>query len=104
MTGTPSVPPQAVSPVAAHVAVPVAKPPAPPSPATKQAARLPSGAPAIAAVPAPAKKRLTSEVAARPPVEAASDDDETMAFPPSPRRVRVHRLSYGPVGSEPAKL
>ena len=58
----------------------------------------------MAAVPAVAKKRLKSDVVARPPVEAVSDDDETMEFPPSPKRVRVHRLSYGPVGSEPAKL
>ena len=99
----PATPPRAVSPAPAHVAV--AKPPAAVAPpATKQADRLPAGAPAVAAVPAPAKKRLKSEVAARPLVEAASDDDETLAFPPPPRRVRVHRLSYGPVGSEPAKL
>jgi hypothetical protein len=117
----PATPPQGVSPVqapvAAHLAVPVVKPTAAASaPAIKQAQRSPAGAPdpttatkvtsatTMAAVPAVPKKRLKAEVAAGPPVEAASDDDETLAFPPSPRRVRVHRLSYGPVGSEPAKL
>ena len=109
--GTPTLPSAASpaqAPVAAHVAAPLAKSPvAVPALATKQVQRFPAGAPAptaLAAVPAVAKKRLTSDVAARPPVEATSDDDETMAFPQSPKRVRVHRLSYGPVGSEPAKL
>jgi len=110
----PALPPPAGSPaqapVAAHVAVPVAKSPAVlPAAATKQAERRPASAPdsttatTLAAVPAVPKKRLKSDVARRP-VEAVSDDDETMAFPPSPKRVRVHSLSYGPVGSEPAKL
>jgi hypothetical protein len=95
----------APAPVAAHVAVPVSKlPAAVPAPAPKQAQSLPAGAPAVTAVATPAKKRLKSDVAARPLVEAVSDDDGTIAFPPPPRRVRVHRLSYGPVGSEPAKL
>ncbi len=58
----------------------------------------------LASVPAPAKKRVKPDVAAKPPAEVASDEDETLAFPPPPRRVRVHRLSYGPVESEPAKL
>ena len=71
---------------------------------------MPAGAPAtsgttdaIASVPAPAKKRVKPDVAAKPPAEVASDEDEALAFPP-PKRVRVHRLSYGPVESEPAKL
>jgi hypothetical protein len=96
--------------MAAHVAAPVARPPvaiSPPAPATKQAPRLPSGALAaapIAAAPAAAHKRPPSVLAAKPPVEASPDDDATMTFSPPPRRVRVHRLSYGPVESEPAKL
>jgi len=98
----PLVPP---APVIAHAALPFGKTPgAAPAPAPKQAQSSPAGAPAMAAAPAPAKKRLKADVASRPPVEAVSDDDETLAFPPPPRRVRVHRLSYGPVGSEPAKL
>jgi len=116
----PAMPPRVVSPaqppVAAHVAVPVPKPPAAlAAAAVNQVDRRTASAPesttetattpaSMAVVPAVSKKRLKSDAAARPPVEAASDEDETMAFPPSPKRVRVHRLSYGPVGSEPAKL
>jgi hypothetical protein len=114
----PAMPPSAVipsqaqaipaAPMAAHAAMPVAKSPAAaPATATRQAAHLPTGvsAPAsLASVPAPAKKRVRPDVAAKPPAEVASDEDETLAFPPPPRRVRVHRLSYGPVESEPAKL
>jgi len=59
---------------------------------------------AVASLPAPAKKRVKPAVADRSPAEVASEDDETIAFPPPPRRVRSHRLSYGPVASEPAKL
>jgi hypothetical protein len=108
------------TPVAAHLPVPAskaAKPPAvAPTPATRQAARLPAralapaatsgttGTTTIASVPAPSKKRVKPDVAAKPPAEVASDEDETLAFPPPPKRVRVHRLSYGPVESEPAKL
>ena len=95
----------------AHAAVPVAKPLAvAPTPATRQAPRLPPGLPAaaptttLASVPAAAKKRVKPDVAARVPAEVASDEDEPLAFPPPPRRVRAHRLSYGPVESEPAKL
>jgi hypothetical protein len=88
---------------------PAAKLPAATPPATRPAARGPAGmlAPAAiarAAVPAPAKKHVKPDVAAKSPAEVASDEDETLAFPPPPRRVRVHRLSYGPVESEPAKL
>ena len=95
--------------VAAHAANPLAKPPAvAPTPATRQAARLPAGAPTpattLAAIPVSAKKRVKQEAAAKSPAEVGSDEDETLAFPPPPRRVRVHRLSYGPVESEPAKL
>ena len=104
-----AMPPRAVSPapapVAAHVAAPIARAPAAvPAPPTKSGERLPAATPAVAAVPAPTKSRLHAEVAAGPPAEVVSDADETIAFPPPPRRVRVHRLSYGPVGSEPAKL
>ncbi len=97
------------SPVVARGAGPAAKPPAvAPTPATRQAARLPSGAAApattLAAIPASGKKRVKPE-AAKSPAELGSDEDEALAFPPPPpRRVRVHRLSYGPVESEPAKL
>jgi len=109
MSMTLAMPPRAVSPapapVAAHVAAPIARAPAAvPAPPTKSGERLPVAAPAVAAVPAPTKSRLRAEVAAGPPAEVVSDADETIAFPPPPRRVRVHRLSYGPVGSEPAKL
>jgi hypothetical protein len=65
---------------------------------------LPAGAPAIAGVPVPAKKRVKPESAAKLPSEIASDEDEAIAFSPPARRVRVHRMSYGPVESEPAKL
>ena len=89
----------------ARATVPVAKPSTvAPMPATKQAARLPAGAAVLASVPAPATKRVKSEVAGKRPAEVASDDDATIAFPPPPRRVRAHRLSYGLVESEPAKL
>ncbi len=102
---SPAQPPAVLPPsVDPHAAGLVANAPAAaPAPAPKRVERLPAGAPAVAAVPAPAKKRPRPDVAARPPVEAVSDD-QTMAFPPPPRRVRVHRLSYESVGSEPAKL
>ena len=107
-----AIPAQAPVLPAAPLAAHVAKPPAvAPPPASRQAARSPAGAPApagtatLASVPAPAKRHVKPDVAAaKPPGEVASDEDETMTFPPPPRRVRVHRLSYGPVESEPAKL
>jgi hypothetical protein len=109
-----AMPPQApvvgAAPVAAHVAVSATTPARPPAVAptlaTKPAGRLPADAPAtaIASAPVPSKKRVKPDVAAKPPAEVASDEDEPIAFAPPPRRVRVHRLSYGPVGSEPAKL
>jgi hypothetical protein len=74
------------------------------TPATRPPARLPAGAPAIAGVPVPTKTRVKSDVAAKLPSEVASDEDEPIAFSPPARRVRVHRMSYGPVESEPAKL
>jgi hypothetical protein len=82
---------------------PAALPPAPvvaravaSKPAAKSGPRLTS-APAAP----PVKKRTQVE-----PLEAAvaaPDDGDTIPFPP-PRRVRVHKMSYGPVESEPAKL
>jgi len=33
----------------------------------------------------------------------AATDEDPIPFPP-PRHVRVHKMSYGPVESEPAKL
>jgi hypothetical protein len=99
------------APVAARAAMPVATSvkaaAGSATPAPKAGARLPAGAPApatLASMPASTKKRVKPDVAANPPAEVASEDDETMAFSPPPRRARVHRLSYGPVGSEPAKL
>jgi hypothetical protein len=106
----PAVAPAAQAPVAlaARAAVPPEKSPQPlvvkPTAVTKQAARSPAATPAIASVPVPVKKRVKPDVAARPPSEVASDEDETIAFSPPPRRVRAHRMSYGPVESEPAKL
>jgi len=104
-----AIPPRApaipAAPVAAHATIPAVKPPAVAStPVPRQ--RLPAAAPAtaLASIPAPAKGRVKSEVAAKSPAEVASDEDETLAFRPPPKRVRVHRLSYGPVESEPAKL
>lgn len=101
-------PAQAAVVMAAPPAVPVAessaKPLAAPTPATKQAARLPAGAPTIRSVPVPTRKRVKPDVAAMPPSEVTSDEDEPIAFSPAPRRVRVHRISYGPVDWEPAKL
>lgn len=113
MPAPPVVPAPAPVVAAAPVAAPLplaksgtpAKPPGgAPTPATRQPARLPAGAPAIAGVPVPAKKRVKPESAAKLPSEIASDEDEAIAFSPPARRVRVHRMSYGPVESEPAKL
>jgi hypothetical protein len=50
------------------------------------------------------KRHVKPPVALKLPAEVASDEDEAMAFSPPPRRVRVHKMSYGPVDSEPAKL
>jgi hypothetical protein len=99
----------AAAPVAAPLPVaksgtPARPPAAAPTPATRQPARLPAGAPAIAGVPVPTKKRVKPDVAAKLPSEVASDADEPIAFAPPAKRVRVHRMSYGPVESEPAKL
>ena len=111
-----AMPPAAQAPVAlaAPAAVPATRLPQPlavkptagarPPAGTKQAARAPAAAPAIASVPVPVKKRLKPDVAAKPPSEVTSDEDEAIAFSPPPRRARVHRMSYGPVESEPAKL
>ena len=113
MPAPPVMPASAAVVAAAPVAVPLpvaksgtpARPPAAaPTPATRQPARLPGGGPAIAGVPVPTKKRVKPDVAAKLPSEVASDADEAIAFSPPARRVRVHRMSYGPVESEPAKL
>jgi hypothetical protein len=99
-------------PEAAQASAPVGKLPAraPPS-ATTQAGGLPAGAPAPAApattfasVPVAAKRRVKPDAAANPLAAVASDEDETISFPPPARRGRVHRLSYRPVEWEPAKL
>jgi hypothetical protein len=95
------------APVAVQATVLARPAEAAPKPAGKQAARLSVGAPtptAVASLPAPAQKRVKPDVAAKAPAEVASDEDEALALPPPPRRVRSHRLSYGPVESEPAKL
>jgi len=69
-------------------------------PVSSFAAVVPAEAPATAA-----PQKRAKPAAAKPAAETApGDDDETMAFSPRPRRVRVHKMSYGPVESEPAKL
>ena len=88
----PTTPPAAILP--AHVAV--AKPVA-----AKPAVHLAPSVPAEAAI---LKKQVRPAVAPKPPASTSGDDDETMAFSPPPRRVRVHKMSYGPIESEPAKL
>jgi hypothetical protein len=94
------------APVAVHEAAPATTPPRSPvlTPASRPAAHEPAEAPAIASLPVLPKQRVKPNLGAKPAAEVASDDDATMAFPRPPRRARVHRLSYGPVGSEPAKL
>ena len=90
-TGAPLRPPPA----------PIAQPVVAAKPAAKLAPRLLASAPAaVPAVPS-VKKRVKTET----PEAAiyAPDDGDTIPFPP-PRRVRVHKMSYGPVESEPAKL
>jgi hypothetical protein len=104
-----AMPPATQAPVAVAppAAVPATKSPQPLAvkPTTKPALRAPATAPGLASVPAPTKKRLKPDVAAKPPSEVESDEDEAIAFSsPPPRRVRAHRMSYGPVDSEPAKL
>jgi hypothetical protein len=106
----PAPPLVAVAPRAS--ATPAAKPA---MPAMPTGTVVPAQAPVVLAAPVavpvatPAKRTAVAptpkrNVAAKPPAEIASDEDETMLFPPPSRRVRVHRLSYGPVESEPAKL
>src|SRR6185312_7736211 len=69
-------------------------------PVSSFAAVVPAEAPATAA-----PQKRAKPAAAKPAAETVpGDDDETMAFSPRPRRVRVHKMSYGPVESEPAKL
>jgi len=106
------------APAAMPALAPAAKPAATPLPAlasklaaTRPPLAPPAGAPAIGvsavAVPAVAvvpKRHVKPPVALKLPAEVASDEDEAMAFSPPPRRVRVHKMSYGPVDSEPAKL
>jgi hypothetical protein len=93
----PSAPAPAVVPVAP--APPVAQPAVATKPAMRPLPRLLASAPAS---PAP-RKRGKPEVASETAEPATSDEGETIPFPPA-RRVRVHRMSYGPVDSEPAKL
>ncbi|HEY6475124.1 MAG TPA: hypothetical protein VI456_01000 [Polyangia bacterium] len=77
---------------------PIAAPAGAPRPASKPVPRVLASAPA-----APAKKRVKPDAAAEAPATAAEDEGDTIPFP-SPHRVRVHKMSYGPVESEPAKL
>jgi hypothetical protein len=98
------VPALAVTPAPVALPTAVAAKPA----ATKGVPQSVSGSAVAASVPASAtaaaKKRVKPSTA-KPALEtAAGDDDATMAFSPPPRRVRVHKMSYGPVESEPAKL
>jgi hypothetical protein len=85
----PVVPAQPVQPVVATTTKPAAKP----------APRLLASAPAAAAP----KRRVKPEAAPEEAPAATADDGDTIPFPP-PHRVRVHKMSYGPVESEPAKL
>jgi hypothetical protein len=80
---------QPLQPVAATATKPVAKP----------APRLLASAPAA---PTP-RKRVKPEAAPEAAPATTADDGDTIPFPP-PRRVRVHKMSYGPVETEPAKL
>ena len=112
----PALAPAAQAPVAlaAAAAAPATRSPQPlavkppagtkPPPGTPPAARAPAAVPAIASVPVPVKKRVKPDVAGKAPSEVTPDEDEAIAFSPSPRRARAHRMSYGPVESEPAKL
>jgi hypothetical protein len=86
---------------------PVTLPPAPiaqlavaAKPATKLAPRLLASAPAVPVAP-PVKKR--AKIESPEAAMYAPDEGDTIPFPP-PRRVRVHKMLYGPVESEPAKL
>jgi len=90
------LPPRAAS-------APLAPPPAPVKPPTVAAKPAVRPAPrALATAPAapPVPKRVRPEP---PPPSVASTDEDPIPFPP-PRHVRVHKMSYGPVESEPAKL
>lgn len=109
MTTTPvSAPGPMAQPAPALIAVPAAFPLAAktapgltPKPAATRPVAPPQAAPAVATVP---RRQVKPAVAPNLPTAVASDEDEAMAFPPQPRRVRVHRMSYGPIASEPAKL
>jgi hypothetical protein len=91
------VPPRATSAPVALPAAPVAPPAVATKPPAKSAPRIFASAPAAQ----PVRKRVRTE----PPEArvAATDEGDTIPFPP-PRHVRVHKMSYGPVESEPAKL
>jgi hypothetical protein len=91
--------PKVAPPVPATPAPPAAQPALATKPAAKPAPRLVASAPAV---PTP-RKRVKPEAAAEATETAAEDEGATIPFPP-PHRVRVHRMSYGPVESEPAKL
>lgn len=90
--------PKVAPPVPATPAQPAAQPALATKPTAKPAPRLVASAPAV---PTP-RKRVKPEAAAEAR-ETAAEDEATIPFPP-PHRVRVHRMSYGPVESEPAKL
>ena len=106
MTTTPA-PTAMPAPAPTAMPAPVATKPPPPARATKPAAtrpalaQQPAGAPAVVAVP---KRLVKPAVAPKLPAAVPSDEDDAIAFSPPPRRVRVHRMSYGPVDSQPAKL
>ncbi len=110
MTPAPTLAPAAVAASAPKAAPPAPVAPAPQpvqpvvatttKPAAKPAPRLLASAPPAA--PAP-KKRIKVEVAPEAAPAMTADDGDTIPFPP-PHRVRVHKMSYGPVETEPAKL
>ena len=95
------VPPRAPSALVALPPAPITPPAAATKPASKPAPRVLASASAAAPAAQPAKKRVRTEPPEAP--VATTDEADPIPFPP-PRHVRVHRMSYGPVESEPAKL
>ncbi len=107
MTTTPvpsAMPAPAPTAMPAPVATKMVSPAPKPAAARQPAPPAPVATPAVAVVP---KRHAKPAVALKLPAAVASDGDgdEAIAFSaPPPRRVRVHKMSYGPIDSEPAKL
>jgi hypothetical protein len=81
---------------------PVVQPAVAAKPAAKPAPRLLASAPAARPAAQPVRKQRTRTEPDEASVNPTNEGD-TIPFPP-PHRVRVHKMSYGPVESEPAKL